>query len=300
MPKEGEKSMKKEVFRGVGTALITPMRGGKIDHDALGKLIDRQINAGIDAIIIAGTTGEASTLSRGEREELYISAKRAICERATLIFGIGSNNTASAVEYAKIAESVGCDGLLAVTPYYNKGTREGVYKHYEAIAKSTYLPIILYNVPGRTGVDLSHETLLRLATIDNITGIKEAKGSFERLAELILENALSVYTGCDAEMLDILNLGGSGVISVVSNLYPKAVKSLYSTFYSGNKRDAERLFVRLKPIISALFIDTNPAPIKYALARLGLSDEEMRLPMCPIDNEARRTVDEAMDSFVDE
>ena len=168
--------MKNEIFRGVGTALVTPMRGGKIDHDALGKLIDRQVEAGIDAIVIAGTTGEASTLTREEREELYISAKRAISDRATLILGVGSNNTESAIEYTKMAESVGCDGLLIVTPYYNKGTREGVYKHFENIAKSTYLPIILYNVPSRTGVDLHRETVRRLSMIENIVGIKEARG----------------------------------------------------------------------------------------------------------------------------
>ena len=174
--------MKKEIFRGVGTALITPMRGGKIDHDALGKLIDRQIDAGIEAIIIAGTTGEASTLTDDEREELYISAKRAISGRASLILGVGTNDTAKSLEYTKMAESVGCDGLLTVTPYYNKGTREGVFKHYELLAKSTYLPIILYNVPSRTGVDLSPAMVERLSSFENIVAIKEAKGDRERLA----------------------------------------------------------------------------------------------------------------------
>ena len=289
--------MKNEIFRGVGTALVTPMRGGKIDHDALGKLIDRQVEAGIDAIVIAGTTGEASTLTREEREELYISAKRAISDKATLILGVGSNNTESAIEYTKMAESVGCDGLLIVTPYYNKGTREGVYKHFEKIAKSTYLPIILYNVPSRTGVDLRRETVRRLSLIENIVGIKEAKGIPERLADLVADDALSVYTGTDGEMLDILELGGSGVISVVSNLYPKTVMELYTAYYRGDKAGARKLFDRLKPIISALFIDTNPAPIKYALARLGLADEEMRLPMYPIDKKSRITVDNAMDAF---
>ena len=289
--------MKKEIFRGVGTALVTPMRGGKIDHDALGKLIDRQVEAGIDAIVIAGTTGEASTLTREEREELYISAKRAISDRATLILGVGSNNTESAIEYTKMAESVGCDGLLIVTPYYNKGTREGVYKHFEKIAKSTYLPIILYNVPSRTGVDLHRETVRRLSMIENIVGIKEARGVPERLADLVADNALSVYTGTDGEMLDILELGGSGVISVVSNLYPKTVMELYTAYYRGDKAGARKLFDRLKPIISALFIDTNPAPVKYALARLGLADEEMRLPMYPIDKESRIILDNAMDAF---
>ena len=289
--------MKKEIFRGVGTALITPMRGGKIDHDALGKLIDRQIDAGIEAIIIAGTTGEASTLTDDEREELYISAKRAISGRASLILGVGTNNTAKSLEYTKIAESVGCDGLLAVTPYYNKGTREGVFKHYELLAKSTYLPIILYNVPSRTGVDLSPAMVERLSYFDNIVAIKEAKGDRERLAELLKNGRISVYTGCDGEMLDILELGGSGVISVVSNLCPRAVMELHELYYKGDNEGACEIFEKMKPIITALFTDTNPAPIKYALSRLGLCEEDMRLPMYPIDQNARRIVDAAMEDF---
>ena len=292
--------MKKEIFRGVGTALVTPMRGEKIDHDALGKLIDRQIDGGVGAIIIAGTTGEASTLTSEEREELYISAKRAISGRARLILGVGTNCTKTTIKYAKMAESVGCDGILAVTPYYNKGTREGVYKHYEMLAKSTDLPIILYNVPSRTGLDLLPEQVYRLADFDNIVAIKEAKGSRERLSELVASGSISVYTGCDGEMLDILELGGSGVISVLSNLYPRAASELYSAYYNGDTARAANLFERLKPIIKALFIETNPAPIKYALSSLGLSREDMRLPMHPVDEESRFAISSAMDYFGEE
>ena len=272
--------MKKEIFRGVGTALITPMRGGKIDHDALGKLIDRQIDAGIEAIIIAGTTGEASTLTDDEREELYISAKRAISGRASLILGVGTNSTAKSLEYTKMAESVGCDGLLAVTPYYNKGTREGVYKHYESLAKSTYLPIILYNVPSRTGVNLGFNLLSRLAAHPNIVGLKEASDSIDRLVTLAsFGDELHLYSGNDSQIYPTLTLGGKGVISVMSNLLPKATVRLCKDCLDGRIGDALALQLRLLPFIRTLFLETNPAPIKYALAERGFCSYEIRLPL---------------------
>ena len=290
--------MKKSiVFRGVATALATPFDEKGIDYISFAKMIDHQLSHGVDALVVCGTTGESSTLSEDEKKELISFAVRQVRHRVPVIAGTGCNDTRRACRMSEFAADAGADALLVVTPYYNKGTREGVYKHFEKIAKSTYLPIILYNVPSRTGVDLRRETVRRLSLIENIVGIKEAKGIPERLADLVADDALSVYTGTDGEMLDILELGGSGVISVVSNLYPKTVMELYTAYYRGDKAGARKLFDRLKPIISALFIDTNPAPIKYALARLGLADEEMRLPMYPIDKKSRITVDNAMDAF---
>ena len=212
---------KAEIFRGVGTALITPFLGGEIDYKTLEELIERQIKAGINALVIGGTTAEAATLSDEERYELFRRAKEIIGGRCKLILGTGTNDTRVAVRHTEFASRLGCDGVLVVTPYYNRGTADGVIKHYEAIANASEVPILLYNVPSRTGVNLSLDTLERLAENERIVGIKEASDSLDRLVGISRIGGLALYSGNDSQIYPVLSLGGLGVISVLSNLYPE-------------------------------------------------------------------------------
>lgn len=287
---------KKEIFRGVGTALVTPFRCGKIDFQALEALIERQIRAGVGAIVVGGTTGEAATLEDGERYELYRVAGEITSGRCRVVFGTGTNDTRVAIKHTEMAEKIGCDGVLLVTPYYNKGTRDGLYRHYKAIADSTTLSIMLYNVPSRTGVDLSLELLSELTEIKNIVAIKEASGRAERLAELS-SLPLGLYAGNDAEIYSVLALGGLGVVSVVSNLYPEDTVKLCNFFFTGEYKKSLEIQKRLLPVINSLFLETNPAPIKYAMARAGLCDGEMRLPMWLPTDTTRRKIDKVIEEY---
>ena len=283
---------KKIIFRGVGTALITPMRGGEIDYSALGSLIDMQISSGVDALIIGGTTGEVATLDDEERYALYRFAAERTNGRTKLIFGVGTNDTKKAISHAKVARGIGCDGILAVTPYYNKGTADGIVSHYLALADATELPMIVYNVPSRTGVDLSISQLSRFLDCERIVAIKEACDSAKKLAELSLfGDELGVYSGSDTEIYTNLALGGLGVISVVSNILPREISELCRKYFSGDTGAALAAQKRYLPFICALFTETNPAPIKYAMSRLGLSENELRLPMSTVRESTERTLD---------
>ena len=270
-------------FRGVGTALITPMRDGKPDLAALECLIERQITGGVSALIVMGTTGEAATLRKKERAAILASARSAAGGRIPIIVGMGTNDTHAAVSAAKYAASSGADGLLAVTPYYNKGTTEGIVAHYETIADATDLPLILYNVPSRTGVNLTLPQLSRLAEHPRIVAIKEASGDIGRIADITatLGNRLAVYSGNDGELLPTLSLGGVGVISVISNLYPAETVAILRLFEEGRHNEAAAAAARLLPMIRLMFAETNPSPIKYAVSRTGICTAEMRLPMTP-------------------
>ena len=287
--------MKEKVFCGIGTALITPFKSGKIDYESFFKLIEMQLEAGTDALIIGGTTGEAATLTDRERYELYRAARVATEGKTKLILGTGTNDTRVAVKHTKMAEKIGCDGALVVTPYYNRGTREGVYLHYRTIAEATDLPIILYNVPSRTGVGLELETVERLAEMKTIVGIKEAQDSTERLVALSGIGGLALYAGNDGATYTTLTLGGAGVISVLSNLYPKQMREIYQKYLEKDYTGAHLAQTKLLPIINALFLETNPAPIKYAMARAGLCTGEMRLPMWFVSEGTRRRIDTAIE-----
>ena len=271
---------KKEIFRGAATALVTPFSNGEIDYDSLFRLIDYQISAGIDAIVIGGTTGEAATLSDEERYRLFeVSAER-VGGRTKLIFGTGTNDTRVAIAHTKYAERIGCDGVLLVTPYYNKGTEPGIEKHYLSIAESTDLPIIVYNVPSRTGVNLGIDLLMRLSNQENIVGIKESSDSVDRLVSLAcLKDRLKLYSGNDSQIFPTLALGGSGVISVLSNLMPREISQLCRLVLSGELDEARKIQFKLMPLIRAMFIETNPTPIKYAMSLRGMCNQEMRLPL---------------------
>lgn len=277
------KISKKTIFEGAGCAIVTPFKDGLIDYAAFDALIELQLEAKTDAIIVGGTTGEAATLSQEERYTLYEHAAEVIDGRSKLILGTGTNDTAVAKKHTRFAESLGADGALVVTPYYNKGTEEGIFRHYSTIAESSSLPIILYNVPSRTGVNLGLNLLSRLSEHENVVGIKEASDSCDRLVSLAeFGDTLPLYAGNDSQIYPVLALGGRGVISVVSNVLPGAVKKITDSFFCGAQADSLALQLELLPFIKTLFLETNPAPVKFAMAHLGLIREELRLPLAPV------------------
>ena len=268
-------------FRGVGTALATPFRGGEVDLPVLRTLADRQYRGGVNALIVCGTTGESATLTKEEKAAALDAVLSECGGKLPIVMGTGSADTRASIHAAREAERQGADALLVVTPYYNKGTKEGLLRHYLSIAEAVDLPIILYNVPGRTGVDLGIDTLRQLVGHENIAAIKEASGNINRCADIValLGEALPLYSGNDDEILPTLAVGGIGIISVASNLLPAEISRLVSLFEEGKVREATALSVRLLPLIRLLFADTNPAPIKAALAAAGLLLPEIRLPL---------------------
>ena len=289
---------KAQVFTGVATALVTPFRRGEIDYGTLKRLIERQIEAGIDALVIGGTTGEAATLSTKERYSLFEHAKEYASDRCKLIFGTGTNDTRAAVSHTEFASDLGCDGVLVVTPYYNRGTKDGLVRHYERIASVSRQPVILYNVPSRTGTNLDLKLLLRLSKIENIAAIKEASDSTDRLTALsVFGEELWLYAGNDSQIYTTLSLGGLGVISVVSNLYPKQTMDICKQFFASNREESLKTQQKLLPVINSLFLETNPAPVKYAMYRAGLCPSEMRLPMWLPTRSTRRKLECAIASF---
>lgn len=288
---------KAEIFRGVGTALITPFSDGEIDYDTLVRLIERQIDAGIDALIIGGTTAEAATLSDKERYELYKVAMETVAGRCKLIFGTGTNDTRVAIKHTVFASELGCDGVLVVTPYYNRGTAEGVVRHYESIAKASGVPILLYNVPSRTGVNLSIETLKRLAENERIVGIKEASDSIDRLVSISSIDGLALYAGNDSQIYPVLSLGGVGAISVSSNLYPRETMDICKYYFADNRIMSLRTQIELLPVINALFLETNPSPIKYAMSKKGLCLPDMRLPLWLPTEATRDKIDKTIEEY---
>ena len=272
--------VKKEIFRGTATAMITPFHEGEIDYDCLGRLIDIQISAGIDALVIGGTTAEAATLTDEERYRLFEFSAERIDGKTKLIFGTGTNDTRVAINHSKYAEKVGCDGLLLVTPYYNKGTEGGIEKHYLSIAESVNLPTLLYNVPSRTGVNLGFNLIARLSEHPNIVGIKEASDSTDRLVTLAsMSDKIALYSGNDSQVFPTLALGGLGVISVISNLLPRETKEMTDAYFNGDLARAREVQFKLLPLIQAMFMETNPSPIKYAMSLRGLCSPELRLPL---------------------
>lgn len=280
------------MFRGTFTALVTPFRNGAIDEAAFEKLIEGQIAAGITGIIAIGTTGESPTLSHHEREKVIRLTVEIAKGRCQVLAGTGSYSTSEAVAATKAAEEMGVDGALIVAPYYNKPSQEGLVRHFGAIARATKLPIMLYNIPGRCGVDIAAPTVERLAAeCGNIVSIKEASGSVERVSELRgrMNDVFTILSGDDGLTLPFLAVGAVGVVSVASNLLPAEVRALVQTFLSGDLNGAQRMHQRLAGLFKDLFIEPNPVPVKTALSWRGLMSSEVRLPLCEMSeaNEAR-------------
>lgn len=290
---------KKEIFRGVCTALITPFKDGKIDYPALKSLLEFQIDSGIDALLINGTTGESATLTECEKRELISFAVREVGGRVPIIAGTGSNSTEKALHLSQFASDVGVDAILVVTPYYNKASADGLIEHYLKIADNVKIPLILYNVPSRTGVNIPLSVYDALANCEGIVGVKEANPSISDFARLSQKcgDRLSLYSGNDDLILPTLALGGCGVISVISNVLPRETGEICRLFFDGKIKEATALQLRLLPLINAIFSEVNPIPIKALMARAGLCEEEYRLPLCPMREDKKSALFQALDSF---
>ena len=276
----------KPIFKGVATALVTPITASGVDFAALRRLIDWQIQEGVNALVIAGTTGEGSTLTDEEhREVLRVSVEQA-AGRIPIIAGTGSNDTAYAIDLSRYACEVGVDGLLVVTPYYNKATQNGLIQMYSAIADAVTKPIILYNVPSRTGVSLEPATYAALADHPNISGIKEANGNISKIVETaaLVGDRLFLYSGNDDQIVPILAMGGIGVISVLSNVAPRQTVEICDRFFAGDVKGSAELQCRYLPLINALFSEVNPIPVKAAMAALGWCENYLRLPLTPMES----------------
>lgn len=273
------------IFKGSAVAIVTPFHNNKVDFQKLKELLEWHINEGTDAIVICGTTGEASTMSKEEKEKTIKFTVDAVNKRIPVIAGTGSNNTESAIEMSKYAESVGVDALLVITPYYNKTTNKGLIKHFEAINNAVETPIILYNVPSRTGVNISPNQLLELSKLKNIVAIKEASGNISQIAEMkaLCGKNIDIYSGNDDQVIPIMSLGGLGVISVVANILPNEMHVMTQSFLDNNLEKALNLQLQTINIFKALFIETNPVPVKSALNLIGKDVGHFRLPLCEMD-----------------
>lgn len=289
----------KGFFKGVGTAIITPFNENGVNYEAMGELIEHQIAGGTEAIVFLGTTGEPSTMSFEEEHLLMGFAVKKVNGRAKVIFGCGSNNTADAVMTAQKAESFGADGLLAVTPYYNKCTQNGLVAYYKAICEAVSIPVIAYNVPGRTGVEIQPQTMAKIAEIPNIAGIKDAGGNMSKTMETfrLVREKCDVYSGEDALNLPILACGGAGVISVLSNIVPADVKKMYDFVQAGDMAGAIALNDKLLPLANACFIEVNPIPVKEAMNIIGFNAGAPRAPLTVIEPQNREKLVTAIRNY---
>jgi 4-hydroxy-tetrahydrodipicolinate synthase len=285
------------MFSGAFTALVTPFKNGEVDVEALESLVEFQIEGGIDGLVPCGTTGESPTLSEEEDRLVIETVVRVTAGRVPVVAGTGSNNTASAIKYTKMAEEVGADGSLQVAPYYNKPTQEGLFRHYAAIAENTSLPLVLYNIPGRTNVTIAPETIAQLAEIPNIVGVKESTLSMNMVSDIkrLCGEEFDVLSGDDPMTLPLLALGGTGVVSVASNIAPGAVSDMVAAMNSGDLARGRELHYGLLPLIRALSVETNPIPIKAAASLLGLCSDELRLPLVPMSGENLRNLQTVME-----
>ena len=283
--------MKNTVFTGVATAIVTPLNEKGIDFEKFGKLIDWQINEGINAIVVCGTTGESSTLTDEEHRAAIKFAVDHIAGRVPVIAGTGSNDAAYAIDLTKYACEVGADAMLVVTPYYNKATQNGLIQLFTAIADASTKPIILYNVPSRTGVNIAPSTCKALAEHPNICAIKEASGNISQIAEIasLVGDKMDIYSGNDDQIVPIMSLGGKGVISVLSNVMPKKSVEICDSFFAGDIKKSCEIQLELLPLINALFCEVNPIPVKAAMAAMGWCENYLRLPLTPMEkgNEAK-------------
>jgi len=287
------------LFTGSGVAIVTPFKNRKVDFDSLGKLIDWQIAEGTDSIVVCGTTGESATLNDEEHIETVEYTVQKVNKRVPVIAGGGSNDTHHGINLNKNLERVGADGLLHVTPYYNKCTQKGLILHYTAIADSVGIPMILYSVASRTGVNIAPSTVAELAKHPNIVGIKEASGNIAQVAEIarLVPEDFSIYSGNDDMIVPLLSLGGKGVISTVANVAPKDTHDMVMRFLNGDAKGACDLQLRMKPLIDAMFIEVNPIPVKAALYMMGKIDLEYRLPLCPPSDASMEIIRKEMEAY---
>ena len=288
--------MKKEIFKGCGTAIVTPFKGDKVNYEEFSKLIENQIKNKVDAIIVCGTTGEAATMSEEERKETIKFVVDKVNHRIKVIAGTGSNCTKEAVKMSKYAEEIGVDGVLVVTPYYNKTTQAGLILHYREIANNIKIPIIMYSVPSRTGVNILPETCLELSKIENIVAIKEASGNISQVAKIasLCGDNLNIYSGNDDQIIPILSLGGKGVISVLSNIMPKYTHDMIEEYFKGNVTKASKMQLEVIDLINNLFCEVNPIPVKYAMNLLGYDFGTPRLPLIELSEDNQKVMKDVL------
>ena len=293
------KKRERRIFGGAATALVTPFLGDEVDYASLGRLIERQITDGIDALVICGTTGESSTLSEFEHRRVLEFALEKARGRVPMIAGTGSNDTAHAIETSRFASKVGYDALLVVTPYYNKASEAGLIRHYNAIADASEKPIILYNVPTRTGCNITLPVYKALGKHSNIVGIKEASGNISAIAELFAEcgGDFDIYSGNDDQTLPMLSLGGAGVISVVSNIIPAEMAALCRAWFAGEVAKCRAIHEKYLSLMKAMFCEVNPIPVKTALSMMGLCSDEMRLPLCEAGEKTTEKIKEMLEGL---
>ena len=291
--------MKDIIFKGCGTAIATPFANDEIDYLEFKKLLKFQIKNKADSIIVCGTTGESATMTTKEKRELIKLSVKTCKGKIPVIAGTGSNNTSKAVEMSKIAESLGVDGLLIVTPYYNKTTQKGLIKHYKEIASSVNIPIILYNVPSRTGVNIEPKTCLELSKIKNIVAIKEASGNISQVAEIasLCGDNLNIYSGNDDQIVPTLSLGGIGVISVLSNVLPEYTHNIVQYYLDGDQETSKKMQLEAIPLIKALFSEVNPIPIKYALNLIGFNFGMPSLPFVELSPKNKKILEGELKNF---
>ena len=291
--------MKKVLFQGCGTAIATPFDEDGVNFKEFEKLVEDQIQNGVDALIVCGTTGEASTMTEKERLATIECAVKVSNKRVPIIAGTGANNTKAVIEMNKQVEKIGVDGVLIVTPYYNKTTQKGLVEHYKIIAENTKLPIILYNVPSRTGVNILPETCKELSKIENIVAVKEASGNLSQVAEIasLCKEELTIYSGNDDQILPILSLGGKGVISVLSNIKPQYTHDMCMKFLEGKVQEATKMQLDAIELIKALFAEVNPIPVKAALNIIGYNYGVPRLPLVEISENAKERLEKAIEKM---
>ena len=272
------------MFSGSLVAIVTPLHHGRVDEKAFGELIEFQIANGTHGIVPCGTTGESATLSNAEHERVVALAVEIVNRRVPVIAGTGSNSTEESILFTKHAKTVGADGALLITPYYNKPTQEGLYQHYAAVAKAVDIPLILYNIPGRTCVNMAPETVAHLSELPNIVAIKEGSGMLQQVSEILhqCQNQISVLAGDDALTLPMMAIGAKGVITVTANIAPSEMAAMVNAAMKGNYDEARSMHYKLAPLFSALFYETNPIPVKAALAMMGKIKNELRLPLTPL------------------
>jgi len=287
------------MFKGAITAIVTPFKNGQLDEAAYRELIEFQVKSGIHGIVPCGTTGESPTLSHAEHKRVVETCIDQVKKRVAVIAGSGSNNTAEALELTKHAEAAGADAALMITPYYNKPTQEGLYQHYKTVASQTRIPIVVYNVPGRTSVNLLPETVARLAELPNIVGLKDATGDLKQGCKTLelCGDKITVLSGDDFTTLPLMCMGGKGVISVVSNVVPADMAGMCNAFFKGDMARARELHYKMWPLIEAMFIETNPVPVKTAVKMLGKITGEVRQPLCPMSEANENKLRQVMQKY---
>ncbi|WP_291632982.1 4-hydroxy-tetrahydrodipicolinate synthase [Clostridium sp.] len=287
------------IFKGSGVAIVTPFDERGIDFKKLEELIEWQISSKTDAIIVCGTTGEASTMSEQERKETIKFVVDVVNKRVPVIAGTGSNNTAATISMSKWAEKIGVDGLLVITPYYNKTTQKGLFEHFSAIANSVTSPIIIYNVPSRTSLNITPSTLLKLCDVQNIVAIKEASGNISQIAQIkaLCGDRLDVYSGNDDQVIPILSLGGIGVISVLANIIPTDIHNMCELYFQGDHAEALKIQLNFLALNSSIFIETNPIPVKTAMNLMGMEVGHLRLPLCEMEEKNLQILKKELKSY---